>query len=257
MCLSSVQACSTVARFYLRLARGAKRKTKRQQDSLVFQRMATASKTVQILINRNSCSHVLRSHASSKAINVRLNIRVKAPRCMTTATTTSVSSKNTYVSPLAPFFKNIENKRTSLGTPNDADVRALLESSKKCLKCGIPEDVLIFKAVSYGRSELSPHVFPGEHQITLYVKQRDLPLNKEELKIFRRIVGKRRFLEDRQQFRLISGYFASRIENKRHVVSMLDRLVLASQLLAKGKDGDEVVHELRSLLSENEEKVIT
>lgn len=176
---------------------------------------------------------------------------------MTTAATTSVSPKKTYVSPFASFFKNIENKRTSLGTPNDADTRALLESSRKHLKCGILEDDLIFKAVSYGRSEVSPHVFPGEHQITLYVKLRDLPLNKEELEIFRRIVGKRRFLEDRQQFRLISNYFASRIENKRHVVSMLDRLVLASQLLAKGKDGDEVVHELRNLLSENEENVAT
>jgi hypothetical protein len=218
---------------------------------------STASKTVRILINGNSCPHVLRGCSSNTAISVRLNIRVKAPRCMTTATTTSVSSKNTYVSPLASFFENIENKRTSLGTPNDADVRALLESSKNRLKCGIPEDVLIFKAVSYGRSEVSPHVFPGEHQITLYVKLRDLPLSKEELEIFRRIVGKRRFLEDRQQFRLISGYFASRIENKRHVVSMLDRLVLASKLLAKGKNGDEVVQELRSLLSENEESVTT
>jgi hypothetical protein len=170
---------------------------------------------------------------------------------MTTAAS-SISSDN-YVSPFASFFKNIENKRTSLGTPDDVDLHALLEASRKYLKCGIPEDVLIFKTVSYGRSDISPHVFPGEHQITLYVKLQDLPLNKEELGVFQRIVGKRRFIEHRQQFRLISGYFASRIENKRHVASMLDRLVLASQLLAKGKDADEVVHELRNLLDDKEE----
>lgn len=207
-----------------------------------------SSKSVLLFIQRNRVwPHLLRGCGNNQSAEIR-----RAPlRYMTTAAS-SVSSDN-YVSPFASFFKNIENKRTSLGTPDDADLHALLESSRKYLKCGIPEDELIFKTVSYGRSDISPHVFPGEHQITLYVKLQDLPLNEEELGIFQRIVGKRRFIEDRQQFRLISGYFASRIENKRHVVSMLDRLVLASQLLAKGKDADEVIHELRNILADKEE----
>lgn len=196
--------------------------------------------TARILKHNNQVrAHVLRIYAGTST---------ESSRCLTTTSAGTTSER--YVSPFASFFQNIENKRTTLGTPDDAQWES--NPSKKYLKCGISEDVLSFKTVSYGRSYTTPHVQPGEHQITLQVNLKHLPLNEDEQRIFQRIVGRRRIHDEK--VRLISNFFASRIENKRHVVSMLDRLVLASQLLAKGKDGEEVVRELKNLLAENEEK---
>ena len=53
-----------------------------------------------------------------------------------------------------------------------------------------------------------------------------------ELDILKDIVG-RRYNEERQQLFLQTVQFGSRIENKRYLVDMLDRLVLACQRLAK------------------------
>ena len=157
-----------------------------------------------------------------------------------------------YISPFASFFQNVEKKRTSLGSPDNGEAVAV--SNANILKCGISEDLLRFKTCSYGRMYTSPHVQPGEHQVTLKVKLEHLPLNEEETLIFKRLVGSRRVHEERDEVRLISNQFASRIENKRHVVSMLDRLVLASQMLAKGKDGEQVVQELRNEFKKGEKE---
>ena len=72
----------------------------------------------------------------------------------------------------------------------------------------------------------------GVTQNRVVVPIADLPLHAElERDIFKEIVG-RRWQEDRGQVRMASVAFGSRIENKRHLVSMLDRLVLSAQRLA-------------------------
>ena len=143
-----------------------------------------------------------------------------------------------YVSPFASFFENIDKKRTSTHLSNDSPTLNQLKlSSIPRLKCGISEDVLTFKTRSFFRDHsTSPHVLPAEHQIILYVSIGDLPLKTQlERKIFLQLIGGtklRRYNPEKKRVKLISNQFASRIENKRHVVSMLDRLVLAALDLA-------------------------
>ena len=102
----------------------------------------------------------------------------------------------------------------------------------KKLECGIDEAVLHFKTKCYGRLLNAPFVHPNEHKIVMTVPIQDLKLNALERDILKEIVGTGRWQEDRGQLRLQSVSFGSRIENKRHLVSMLDRLVLSCQRLA-------------------------
>ena len=79
---------------------------------------------------------------------------------------------------------------------------------------------------------IEPHVQPGEHRVTLIIAMEDVPLEGElERRVFRQIVG-RRYLPHKDELRLTSEQFASRIENKRHLVSMLDRIVINTKRLA-------------------------
>ena len=50
--------------------------------------------------------------------------------------------------------------------------------------------------------------------------------------MFRRIVGKR-YDAKKKELKLVSDQFASRIENKKHVVSILNRIILESKRLAE------------------------
>ena len=78
-----------------------------------------------------------------------------------------------------------------------------------------------------------PHVQPGEYRVTLIIAMEDIPLQNElERTVFRQIVG-RRYLPHKDELRLTSEQFASRIENKRHLVSMLDRIVINTKILAE------------------------
>lgn len=81
--------------------------------------------------------------------------------------------------------------------------------------------------------EKAPYVMTKEHQVTVKVHTDQLPLSKQEMEILREIVGGRRLNDDRRELRLSSNAFGSRIENKRHVVSMLDRIVCSCQRLGK------------------------
>jgi hypothetical protein len=78
----------------------------------------------------------------------------------------------------------------------------------------------------------APFVHPKEHLVVLKVSTRYLPLTPMEREILREIVGNR-LNDDRNELRLASDEFGSRIENKRHLVSMLDRIVLSCQRLGK------------------------
>lgn len=106
------------------------------------------------------------------------------------------------------------------------------EEPPRYLKCGVCEDALRFKTTHYGRMLLPPHVQPGEHRVQLKVFTSDLTLDETELEVMKQIVGNR-VNEERNELRLTSNQFGSRIENKRHLVSMLDRIVICSKQLAQ------------------------
>ena len=104
------------------------------------------------------------------------------------------------------------------------------------LKCGIPEDELTFKTASYQRLLMAPYVQHQEHKVTVSVPWKQLPLNEFEKRILMEIVGSR-YRPETNELRLTSEQFGSRIENKRHLTSMLDRLVFAARKLADEASG--------------------
>ncbi len=137
-----------------------------------------------------------------------------------------------YVSPYSKFFANLEAGRTSLGTTEEMDQRAA-ELLERHLECGIPESELRFITVSYGRFALPPYVSPGEHRVTVKVALKAIPFkNEQEKEIFLEIVGSR-FDPKKGDLQLSSEKFASRIENKRYLVDMIERIVSNARTLAK------------------------
>mmetsp|Transcript_17176 Transcript_17176/g.24173 ORF Transcript_17176/g.24173 Transcript_17176/m.24173 type:complete len:196 (-) Transcript_17176:22-609(-) len=142
----------------------------------------------------------------------------------TVASTSSSSGGNSnYVSPMKDFFDMIESGQTSLGTESKPVIRRL--------KCGVREDKLRYKTTHYGLRDLAPHVAPSEHKVQLRVALQDLNMTDVELDVLHQIVGSRLNVE-RQEMVLTSDQFGSRIENKRHLTSMLDRIVLGAKQLA-------------------------
>jgi len=137
-----------------------------------------------------------------------------------------------YASPYSEFFSNIEAGRTSLGTTDEMEQEAF-EIQEQHLDCGIPESQLRFITTSYGRLVLPPHVMPGEHRVTVKVALSAIPFeNEQEQDIFLEVVGAR-YNPKKGDLQLSSEKFASRIENKRHLVDMIERLVSNARKLAK------------------------
>jgi hypothetical protein len=131
-----------------------------------------------------------------------------------------------YESPFKDFFDMIESGRSSLGTTDNSP-----KPQERYLKCGIAESALRFKTKHFGRAQLAPHIQPGEHSVTLKVNMNDIQLTQVERDIVVQIVGNR-VNDVRNELRLASNQFGSRIENKRHLVSILDRIVLGAKRLA-------------------------
>ena len=143
-----------------------------------------------------------------------------------------------YVSPYAEFFTNIDAGRTTLGTTEEMEQRAL-ELQEQCLKCGIKESDLRFRTRSYGRFVLPPHVSPGEHRVIVKVALSVIPFkNYKEKDVFMKIVGSR-FNQKKGDLQLSSEKFASRIENKRYLVDMIEKIVFNAKKLAKEFDDDD------------------
>ena len=136
------------------------------------------------------------------------------------------NGNSNYASPFADFFEQVKTN-----TYPHADVNFDPPEPPKYLKCGIPEDALRFHTETYGRLQLAPHVQPWEHRVRVRVSLDDMPLETPlETKLVQQIVGTR--LKDKI-LQLSSNQFGSRIENKRHLVTMLDRIVLGAKQLAK------------------------
>lgn len=143
-----------------------------------------------------------------------------------------------YTSPYSQFFNNIEAGRTSLGTTKAMEQR-VFELQEQRLQCGIPESELRFRTVSYGRFALPPYVAPGEHRVTVKVALSAIPFeNDNEKEIFLEIVGSR-YNPKKGDLQLSSEKFASRIENKRYLVDMIEKIVMNARKLAKEFDAED------------------
>jgi len=137
-----------------------------------------------------------------------------------------------YVSPYAEFFANVEAGRSSLGTTTETE-RPALELREHRLQCGIPESALRFRTASYGRYMLPPYVSPGEHRVTVKVALSAIPFeNEREKEALLQIVGSR-FNLKKGDLQLSSEKFASRVENKRLLVDMIERIVTGARVVAK------------------------
>jgi Mitochondrial ribosomal subunit protein len=200
------------------------------------------------------------SSSSSQRYHYNNSNRSFSMAAATRNVTRSMSSM-VYTSPLddildpsAPSSLFYEPSTSSSSTKNTqeedepANVAALCRdnnnNNNKFLKCGIAQDALRFKTQSYGRLLNPPYLHANEHRVVLLVRLHALPFTSQlEHDILQEIVGSQRYNVERNELRLQSVQFASRIENKRHLVSMLDRLVLSCQTLAQQvaeeKDNDD------------------
>lgn len=137
----------------------------------------------------------------------------------------TTESSGYYISPFQDIFDNIKEGKTFMGT-NDFSPPEV-----KYLKCGCPEHVLKYKTTTYGRLLEEPFVRPMEHQVTLQVESQHIPLTDMERVAMKEIVGNR-LDNETGVLQLSSAQFGSRIENKRHAVSMLERIVQSAKSLA-------------------------
>jgi Mitochondrial ribosomal subunit protein len=151
----------------------------------------------------------------------------------------SISIEAPYVSPYQELLDRMHaDGPTTLGTTQELlEFERMREQNQRALKCGILECNLRFTTTSFGRTLVAPHVHPTEHRVILKINTRNIPLDPTGVLILREIVGNR-YNDERQELRLSSNQFGSRIENKRHLVSMLDRIVLSCQRLAAELDRD-------------------
>ena len=140
----------------------------------------------------------------------------------------SAVTQSNYVSPFASFFRAVKEGKTSSGL---SETEPLVRQSK-LLKCGIAEDALSFKATHYTQSPLPPFVQRGEFKVTLKISLDDIPFENEvERDMLLQLVGNR-YHEKTNRLMLTSDKFPSRIENKRYLVELLDRLVIGAKKLA-------------------------
>ena len=188
-----------------------------------------------------SVSSSLGGRSASSTAQTYSEFRNNNNNIVTTTTTTMPPNKEddqssgrtrSYVSPYSKFFTNLEAGRTTLGTTLEMDQRAA-ELVEQRLKCGILESELRFQTTSYGRFVLPPYVSPGEHRVIVKVALSAIPFeNEAEEEIFLDIVGVR-YNPKKGYLQLSSEKFASRIENKRYLVDMIERIVLNARKLAK------------------------
>jgi hypothetical protein len=134
---------------------------------------------------------------------------------------------------------NTNNNNTNNNNTNTNNNNTDKLSELPTLKCGIPEHELRFKTTSYSRLLLPPYTQPSEYKVTLLVHMNQLPFHTvTEKDVFEKVVGNSRFNKEKQELKLTCNLFASRLENKRHLCSMLDRIVIGVKRLAKEVDTD-------------------
>ena len=180
------------------------------------------------------------SSTTSTGHSFRFGLQQDEPPSLASSSTDSEDDSSPvderpYVSELQDLFDTMEaDGPTAVGTLSHEDLAPFYE--KKRLDCGVVESALRYRTTSYGGGRLwhAPHVHPNEHRVILTVLVKDLELSETELAILREIVGTRL---SETQLQLQSNQFGSRIENKRHLVSMFNRIILACRRMAKEVEG--------------------
>lgn len=104
---------------------------------------------------------------------------------------------------------------------------------RKFLECGLPEDLIRFHTTVWDKTLLAPFVHTREHRVALHVDLKDLPLDDVGKQILQQVVGHQRYDVKRNVLKMNAAHFPSRIENKRYLVRMLDKVVIACQRVAK------------------------
>lgn len=172
-----------------------------------------------------------RSFRGSKSNSMKINSTTTYSALRNKVSMTFEREGKDYISPYSDFFANIEAGRSTLGTTNEMGEQ-LMEIKEEYLDCGIPESALRFKTTSYGRFVLPPYVSPGEHRVTVKVPLSAIPFNNStEKEILLQIVGSR-YNKEKDFLQLSAEKFASRIENKRHLVDMIEQIVTGARRLA-------------------------
>jgi hypothetical protein len=151
--------------------------------------------------------------------------RVTTRRYAAAASTDTAVGAGYYVSPFQEIFDTIKQGKTFMGTSKFSPPEI------NYLKCGVPEHVLKYKTTTYGRLLEEPYVMPMEHRVTLQVETEHIPMTGMERVVLKEIVGNR-LNDETGLLQLSSAQFGSRIENKRHAVSMLERIVDSTKKLA-------------------------
>jgi hypothetical protein len=177
------------------------------------------------------------SRAYSPALKATRSSQTVARSYATALPDKKNSSNDNYISPFQDIFDTITKGNTFLG---DSSFKF---PEIKHLKCGVPEFALRYKTTTYGRLLEEPFVRPNEHRVTLQVATQYLPLNNMEMMVLKEIVGTR-LNTDKGVLQLSSVQFGSRIENKRHLVSMLDRLVDSAKTMAERLQDEDPSQEL-------------
>ena len=171
----------------------------------------------------------LKNNANKNSIKLRTPLRTYASAVGGDDSNNSNGQQpqQQYVSPFHDIFEAIKDGKTFLGS-NEFAMPEI-----KYLKCGIPEHVLRFKTTAFDRLLEEPFVHTNEHRVTLQVDVCHLNMEDDvELMVLKEIVGGR-LNEDTGVLQLSSNQFGSRIENKRHCVLMLERIIDSTKSLSK------------------------
>lgn len=210
----------------------------------LFVSLGTSLASSSIISSNNSdAASYVQQRRSISSINSQFSDR-KSRSSPTPSSYTALRNKVTspfqaqaneaYVSPYSDFFANIESGRTSLGT-TEAMEEKLSKLTEQKLDCGICESELRFRTTSYGRFALPPYVSPGEHRVTVTLNLDAIPWDAQrgeaEKEILLQIVGPR-YNPEKNVLKLSSEKFGSRIENKRYLVGMIEKIVSRSRELA-------------------------
>jgi len=165
------------------------------------------------------------SSFATRQINIQ---RASAANAATKHLFSTATKSSSYVSPYNDLFAMMKKSNSPSNTIAASPERVIPK-----LNCGVSESVLKFRTTCYDRLILAPYVQASEYRVILQVNMKHLPLESDlEKEIFHQIVGTR-FDHDLNELKLTSNQFASRIENKRHLCWMLDRIVMGSKKLAE------------------------
>jgi len=101
----------------------------------------------------------------------------------------------------------------------------------------IPDSKLRFQlkaSFSQGSSIFYPHLkfHPADFKVGLVVNTADLGLSEDELAVFLEMVGPR-YNQGKRIVRLTAERFPNRIENKKYLILLLEKLLLETRRIAK------------------------